>query len=1823
MRTQFKQKRFHSPENLEGIWQILYPEHFINVLLIHHLKRQEEKEILGVASIMRSGLMHVSPGNPKKSHEISDIFKPFRNEDDSITDPKLILIDGAPGMGKTTLCKEIAYQWANDKLLIDTKVVFLLFLRDPAIQKINDLKDFIHYFYKFEPTYLDLSKQCAKILVKRDNRDVMILMDGYDDFNDNKRNDSLIKNIIERDVLSQCRIVITSRPIASENLQKIADVRVEVLGFTKESRSEYIEKELREYPEKVKSLLRYLNDHSDISRVCTIPIMMTIFVCTFKEIDELPTNQSEVYERFIGFAISRCVQKLDKASILSLNRLPNKYQAYLHQLSEFAFKTIEDGKIVFSDKDIERLSPSFASSSKKYQGLGLFRATEHLNIKNMENCIWYNFLHLSIHEFLAAYYLKTLEPLEQFKILKRTLFIKRYINAWTMFVGLQHNVTYDFHHSLTYYHIQDTSDAVKGHVMLLVQKLHLLSFSEIMNFKLNNIKGIFQFFCSKKNTCTDHLLTNMIYENIANFDTACLLQFSWWSTNLFLSLCNTDNSDQLIEIHFFDKNMDFAVYYQLIEALKENQNLSVMLLSSNTLVGYRCNHHQLTNALNMNKSLEFIIVRYCLINKDIANALSSYLKNSHCLKSLSITNSKDSDNPTYLIAVLQMLKENCNLKVLDLESNDMTGNETEDIVNVIKNNSGLVRLYLSNNSLKSSAIVILQALKDLSKITILDLNNNNMTGQVAEDLANVIKNNPGLEELYLSDNSLKTSAGVILKALKQNSFLTKLHFNDNLMTEEVAEDLAGVIKNNINLEELCIGNNELGLSAIMILQALQKNCRLKVLNLSQNNLTAHVAEDLARIIKNNQGIKELYLSNNNLKTSAVVIIKALKENLVLTKLYLNNTLMTDEVAEDLSNIIKNNTNLQALHIDNNNLGLSAAPILQALQENCNLQTLDLGSNIMTGQVVEDLADVIKNNPGLKELCLSDNKLETSAAVILKALKEKSLLTKLYLSNTLMTEEVAEDLADVIKSNSNLQQLRIGNNKLGLSAVMVLQALQKNHSLKVLNLSQNNLTVDVAEDLATIIKNNSSLEELYLYDNDLQASVGIILKVLKENSLLTKLYLNNSLMTEVAEDLAAVIKNNTNLQKLRIDSNRLGLTTAPILRALKEGCNLQMLNLENNNMTEQVAEDLANVIKSNPGLEELYLSDNNFKTSATTILQALQKNALLQKISLQFNSLTEEISEYLADVIQNNTDLKDLDLGYNMLGPSTVVVLQALKRNCKLKILNLCSNNMTGRVAEHLANVSKNNSGLKQLCLSDNDLKSSAVVIFKALKENTELEGLYLQNNNMTGKVAEDLAKLIKNNYNLKKLSLENNMLGPSLLFILQALKCNLKLEALNLSGNNFTGQVSEELANVIKNNSGLNELYLSNCNLKSFVAVILEHISQLKCLHLNNNNILDIESTAIVQVIKNSSLIFDLCLGDNMLQSSLIDIATSCSSLTNLQVLELSHNIISATQVVCLASIIAKISSLEVLMLDGLVLSAKERFCFDIFQIFNISRQKSVLKECNNNEVMEITCLETWQSQFVNSIKFKYTHKRCFSAAIMTMKKILNIDTEHHLSTVLLIAKQSEQKLLQLDAANMIVSLSRTIKILRVLDLGHSNIKEEAAVELATALNCNNVLEQLWLRGNVLGADGAAVILISLQNITTLRVLDLSYNNISSTSANGIAAVINSNHFLEQLWLDGNMLMTTGVVIIASALKKHSNLRLLSLSNNEITEDAAEEISAIVNSNTLLGGLLLGNNLLQSVGIGTIAKSLTGIKYLHVLELTNNSVEDSNPEQLSLEILPL
>jgi len=323
----------------EGIWCHFHPKHFINVLLIHHMEQNKEKEIANIASLMREGLTGdcllrctIETGksetdNSITTHDISDIFKPFTKSDGTTITPQVIIIDGAPGMGKTTLSKEIAYRWANSQLLSGTKLVFFVYLRDPETRRIVDLPNFIHYFYNFDKSATEFSKQCASILINRSNDDITIILDGYDEYL-NSSDNFITSSIVNRKIFAKCKLIITSRPTATDRLQHIGDIRVEVMGFTDDSKREYIEQELKYCSSKVEKLHSYLKSNTAINSICYIPMIMTILVCIFKQTEDLPSDRTELYEKFITLAIFRYVEsiKCPKPKKLHLECLPPLYQ---------------------------------------------------------------------------------------------------------------------------------------------------------------------------------------------------------------------------------------------------------------------------------------------------------------------------------------------------------------------------------------------------------------------------------------------------------------------------------------------------------------------------------------------------------------------------------------------------------------------------------------------------------------------------------------------------------------------------------------------------------------------------------------------------------------------------------------------------------------------------------------------------------------------------------------------------------------------------------------------------------------------------------------------------------------------------------------------------------------------------------------------------------------------------------------------------------------------------------------------------------------------------------------------------------------------------------------------------------------------------------------------------------------------------------------------------------------------------------------------------------------------------------------------------------
>jgi len=1138
----------------------------------------------------------------------------------------------------------------------------------------------------------------------------------------------------------------------------------------------------------------------------------------------------------------------------------------------------------------------------------------------------------------------------------------------------------------------------------------------------------------------------------------------------------------------------------------------------------------------------------------------------------------------------------------------MSEKVVDDLADVIRNNTALEELYLGSNDLQSSAVVVFQALKGIKK---LNLYGNNMSGKVVDDLADVIRNNTDLKELYLCNNALQSSAVVVLQALKGISTLKKLSLYGNNMSGKVVNDLADVFKNNTRLELVSLGRNNLQSSAVVILQALKGISTLKSLYLYGNNMSGKVVGDLSEVIKNNICLEEINLGNNDLQSSAVVILQALKGISTLKILSLYGNSMSRKVVDDLSDVIKNNICLEEIDLGRNNLQSSAVVILQAMKGILNLKKLFLEDNNMSEKVVDDLADVIRNNTALEELYLGNNDLQSSAVVVLQALKGISTLKKLSLYGNNMSRKVADDLSDVIKNNICLEEIDLGSNNLQSSAVVILQALKGISTLKSLYLYSNNMSGKVVGDLSDVIKNNIYLEEINLGNNNLQSSVVVILQVMKGISNLKKLFLQDNNMSEkVVDDLADIIRNNTGLEELYLGNNDLQSSAVVVFQALRGISTLKKLNLYGNNMSGKVVNDLADVFKSNTRLELVSLGRNNLQSSAVVILQAMKGISNLKELFLQDNNMSEKVVDDLADVIRNNTGLEELYLCNNDLQSSTVVVFQALKGISTLKKLNLYGNNMSGKVVNDLADVLKNNTCLEVLGLGNNNLLSSVLVILQALKRKSNLKALYLGSNFISRIVIDDLAEVIRNNNCLKHLNLFNNNLHSSAVVVLQALETVSTLESLDLDDNNMSKEVVDSLTHVICNNK-LSGLCIGGNSLQTGLNVVssiyLKQISSLEIVFANDNNFSAAAVEGLVATLSGNSKLKELWIGGNALQNGIIDITEVCVGLPNLEALELSRSSCSVPVTANLVSVISNAISLRALMFSGITLNNTELFSIQCFkEMHNYSDKK---RDFSDSDLLEVVSLMMQKYQFTFYIKYSYHNSDTKFPTIVQIFKFVNVIQQflQH-SSPLPLAKIAQQKLYQIDSTLITSTLIDTFQRLKVLDLEFSNIGKCASSKLAEGLCCNDVLEQLWLRGNVLHDEGAAPILNSLQNNTTLRVLDLSYNNISSKSSDGIAAVVSSNQFLEQLWLDGNCLQTYGILRIAGALIKHFKLRLLSLSGNEMTEDSANAISEIVTRNILLEDLILSNNQLQSSGICKFAEALFNLKQLRKLDLSHTKI---------------
>ena len=231
---------------------------------------------------------------------VEEILAPLINNNSC---PGFILIEGPPGIGKTVLLKEISYQWANKQLLQTYKLVLLFCLRDPMVQQAKSIDDLLQLYCKGDKRSSDIVSASSDQLFDNGGKDLTILLDGFDELPEELQKNSLVADIIKRQVLPQCGLVLSSRPHASKIFHNKATLIVEILGFTEEDRRQCIKQAFHGEPQKIKELSQYLDDHSHINSLCFVPFNMVALFFLHKEGICLPKNSTDMYNNFICLTI--------------------------------------------------------------------------------------------------------------------------------------------------------------------------------------------------------------------------------------------------------------------------------------------------------------------------------------------------------------------------------------------------------------------------------------------------------------------------------------------------------------------------------------------------------------------------------------------------------------------------------------------------------------------------------------------------------------------------------------------------------------------------------------------------------------------------------------------------------------------------------------------------------------------------------------------------------------------------------------------------------------------------------------------------------------------------------------------------------------------------------------------------------------------------------------------------------------------------------------------------------------------------------------------------------------------------------------------------------------------------------------------------------------------------------------------------------------------------------------------------------------------------------------------------------------------------------
>ena len=842
---------------------------------------------------------------------------------------RVILIEGAPGGGKSTLALHICHKWSQDSVFMARfDIVVLAYLRDLEVQNAKTLADILpadtKIFYKMIASKIQAT--CGK--------NVLFIFDGWDEFPPKLQEKSLVATIIrapQKLFLHQSTVLITTRPVASGNLLHIADQRVEILGFTPQQIREYIEKTLNGDSTRIQKLVQHLDEHPVIEGYCYIPLHSAILVhiyLTMKEV--LPTTLHELFCDLVLCCIVRELEThtLDRNAeieISSLDDLPNVIKSQLSDLCVLAYNGVMHEEVVFYRRHLQALHlPSNLPS------LGLLQAVEGLAC--FSKSLSYNFLHLSVQELLAAYKISQLNPSEQVDVFKNLVGSSRFQPVLHSFCGFT----------------KLENPAIQDYISTYLQE----------NSRVDNLLPFLHcFFETQKRTLcqlVDHKFRKLTF-NSGDLSPADHLVVGYFITSL-LSTSADEPYDVKLDLH------------------DVNDHCLKLLISE--LVKYQ-------KPVTSTVSAKLALTSFLMIGVDHLALLFKQLS----ISELSIRNDLQqlSYNDNSMLLAIEIQKTNCYPSKLQLFNHRLhytASEEAEHIFLSLRHNTTLDYLDLSNARIAAginTAHALAEMLQVNKKLKYLNLSNNtSFSGTEAQYIFTSLQHNTTLVHLNLAKIGIEGTVETITalnEMLRRNKTLTYLNLSHN----QLACNIFLGLQLNRTLVHLSLQNTGITVTnrrtGEVLTRMLQLNKALVHLNLSSNSLSDIGTQCIFNGLQHNKTLVHLNLKNTGIGTvmrTAEALTKMLQLNKALMHLNLSYNSISDIGAQGIFKGLQYNDTLVQLKLRRTKISDEGAVyIAQLLYTNCSLQTLDISGNQIRHKELTRIAMSLKSNANLIRVDITD------------------------------------------------------------------------------------------------------------------------------------------------------------------------------------------------------------------------------------------------------------------------------------------------------------------------------------------------------------------------------------------------------------------------------------------------------------------------------------------------------------------------------------------------------------------------------------------------------------------------------------------------------------------------------------------------------------------------------------------------------------------------------------------------------------------------------------------------------------------------------------